>query len=104
MRRHLERYLPSFVVDKGIAPESPAPTPDALKSNFEQWLSQLESLQAWADGLVLLASAVRYGQPIIVWYFHVEENHWKHATIAPEFHAGYARIAKKTQPVTLLQR
>ena len=102
MRRHLERYLPNFAVDRDIPPEAPALDPATIKGNFEKWLQQLECPQAWADGLVLLACAVRYGQPIIVWYFHTEGNHWKRVTIAPDFHAGFARIAKKTQPITLL--
>ena len=39
-----------------------------------------------------------------MWYFHTEGNHWKRVTIAPDFHAGFARIAKKTQFVILLLR
>ena len=102
MRRHLDRYLPNFAVDKDVPPDAPALDPATLKSNFEKWLLQLECPQAWADGLVLLACSVRFGQPIIVWFFHTEGNHWKRVTIAPDFHAGFARIAKKTQPVTIL--
>ena len=102
LRRHIDRYLPNFAPDKPISPESPAVQPEVAKNNFGTWLTQMESPQAWADGLVLLACAVRYGQPIVVWYFNQEGKHWKRATIAPDFSGGYAKIARKLQPITLL--
>ena len=98
VRSHKDDFYEILLPDKAIAPEHPAPEPEAAMRTY---LEKAAGKHTWIDGLMLQAVAKKLGAILVIWY--KQGGTWRRVTLAPAWtRQGCPKTAKGVEPVVLI--